>query len=390
MIRRRYLNVMMEFVNVIKNFITFKYNNDDKEINKDSECNKDVKNYESYDYEKRIKKSEDWDFKSISRISEELNNGKLIKNEICINEDDFKTSYQPGSKTSKMFNYQTNSKIFPGNLNLPSMSCLWQKIEDWLNETYPELYDELNDGATIDELNSFEDELGGLLMPMEFREFYKHHDGQTRSQRSAGLFFGMTFLNLETILGEHKIWINVLSRLDFIKNIADKKTDTEKGSSSFVHKFKKIFSNQKSFPENVIKKCYFNKKWVPFLKDNMGNQLAIDLDPDYKGVNGQIIAFGRDFDTKVLIASSYKEFIGIFVNDLEKGNFNIDNTNSINEMKSSFCYDFGQQFVGDEDENQGDLLFHSNDPQEFFENISSSFSSYIEVMEVRSKNKKNT
>lgn len=59
------------------------------------------------------------------------------------------------------------------------------------------------------------------------------------------------------------------------------------------------------------------------LKDNIGNQIAMDLSPGPNGKWGQIILFGRDFDTKLVIASSLQEFIFGFVTDLEQGNFKL-------------------------------------------------------------------
>ena len=65
----------------------------------------------------------------------------------------------------------------------------------------------------------------------------------------------------------------------------------------------------------------------------------MDLLPGPAGQVGQIILFGRDFDTKLVIASSLQEFLFGFVTDLEQGNFQIDSVNIKNN------WDFYQMIV---------------------------------------------
>jgi len=66
--------------------------------------------------------------------------------------------------------------------------------------------------------------------------------------------------------------------------------------------------NWKSYPESMIKRKYFNPKWIPIISDSGGNFIGIDLDPDVKGTKGQIIIFGRDEDEMIVVSDSLSGF----------------------------------------------------------------------------------
>ncbi len=41
--------------------------------------------------------------------------------------------------------------------------------------------------------------------------------------------------------------------------------------------------------EGIIKKCWWNGKWIPFAEDGCGNLKCLDLDPAQNGTGGQVI-----------------------------------------------------------------------------------------------------
>lgn len=73
-----------------------------------------------------------------------------------------------------------------------------------------------------------------------------------------------------------------------------------------------------SFPENAIKKKYFNHKWIPVFEDGGGNYIGIDLDPDTKGTKGQVIIFGRDEEDMVVLGNNLEQFFDFCLNLMEK------------------------------------------------------------------------
>ncbi|EGV60434.1 Cell wall assembly regulator [Yamadazyma tenuis] len=296
-------------------------------------------------------------------------------------------TYRPGLRSSNTnlngSDLQLQSLNRNGQPPLPSIDSLWERLAKWLDEEYPELYDSLNDGVTTADLNEFEKDLGCGALPVELRQLYKKCDGQFSGGKPTGLFMGLVFLDLESIIEEHTIWTKVAEKLERQQYYIQKqqkqqlKVDdsplmadsTDVGSSVEGIKAKLVgldinnnfIANQRSIPPNSIQPYYSHKGWVPICRDYFGNQIAVDLAPGATGSWGQVIVFGRDFDTKLVIASNLQEFLFIFVSDLENGNYKIDQS----EIDASFGYLEASRndddFIGDEDEGEGELLFYDKD-----------------------------
>lgn len=74
------------------------------------------------------------------------------------------------------------------------------------------------------------------------------------------------------------------------------------------------FEYYSSFPIESIKRRYTNPGWIPLAHDGYSNYIGVDLDPDRKGVFGQVINFGRDENDKTVLAKSIKSFLVILTN----------------------------------------------------------------------------
>jgi hypothetical protein len=77
-------------------------------------------------------------------------------------------------------------------------------------------------------------------------------------------------------------------------------------------------------PANAIKKMYAHQSWIPLVRDWGGNNLAVDLAPGPAGRWGQIIMFGRDYDTKYVVARSWAHFLAMVADDLNSGKWFVD------------------------------------------------------------------
>ncbi|GAA6060046.1 hypothetical protein JCM10212_001043 [Sporobolomyces blumeae] len=91
-----------------------------------------------------------------------------------------------------------------------------------------------------------------------------------------------------------------------------------------------------SFPVGWVRRKYTHPGWLPLLTDRCGNYIGVDLDPPVPsasdptqksyGQAGQVIAFGREIDEKVVLfpgdgSGGWARFLASFVEDLEKGEF---------------------------------------------------------------------
>ena len=299
--------------------------------------------------------------------------------------------YRPGlrSSTSNLngSDLQLQTLNQQGQPPLPSMDSLWDRLEAWMDEEYPELSDNLNDGVTSADLNELENDLRCGSLPTEFRQMYKKHDGQFTGGKPTGMIMGLTLLDIESIAQEHTIWCRVADRLEKQQYMMRKhqgklneqvnspqlQQNLQEGSSvdavkNQLNKVKlnnSFITNQRSIPPNSIQPVYYHRGWIPVCRDLYGNQVAMDLAPGPAGTWGQMIIYGRDYDTKLVIASSLQEFLFNYVSDLEQGKFQIDNS----DTNASFGYLEASRndddFIGDEDEGQGELAFYDREGKEF-------------------------
>ena len=223
-------------------------------------------------------------------------------------------SSQGTTRNSLLPMYQPRS----ASLNHPSLDKTWSRIRTWLANEYPELGDTLNYGILPEALAEIELNLG-MQLPRAVRESYLVVDGQEAESSagcSEGLFFGLTFLPLETVLEEWRFW----------REVDD---DPATGANP------QLREAMQSVPERWIRREYSCRGWIPLVTDKAGNYIGVDLSPPPRPVNpdgspgpggspGQVIIFGRDFDTKIVLwrgdgESGWARWLANFVEELESG-----------------------------------------------------------------------
>ncbi|KDR81892.1 hypothetical protein GALMADRAFT_240172 [Galerina marginata CBS 339.88] len=189
----------------------------------------------------------------------------------------------------------------------PPLSKTWARIRSWLNREYPELGDTLNYGILPQDLAQIEMQFG-FALPAVVRESYLCVDGQEAESAagcSEGLFFGLTLLPLESVLEEWKYW----------RGVDD---DPSTGANE------ELRQSMQSIPPGWIRREYSQRGWIPLVSDKAGNYLGLDLNPGEHGQAGQVIVFGRDFDTKVVMwkgdgLTGWAKWLASFVEELESG-----------------------------------------------------------------------
>ncbi|KAK5654851.1 hypothetical protein OQA88_6887 [Cercophora sp. LCS_1] len=226
----------------------------------------------------------------------------------------------------------------------PSIKSSWQKIDNWAEEHYPELFDQLCEGCTVNDLNELEHILDCSL-PQDVRESLQIHDGQERGGNPTGIIFGSMLLDCEEIIQEWENWRKV--NQEFLLETASarpppppkafggsneasssKATPASPGPNSRNPNWRQdLLARQDSIPANSIQKAYAHPAWIPLVRDWGGNNLAVDLAPGPKGVWGQIILFGRDYDTKYVVARSWSSLLSIVADDLGSGRWFVDEDN---------------------------------------------------------------
>ncbi|KAN0072462.1 SMI1 / KNR4 family (SUKH-1) domain containing protein [Elaphomyces granulatus] len=220
----------------------------------------------------------------------------------------------------------------------PSVTHSWNKIERWVEKNYEELFDQLCEGCTQNDINELEHELDCTL-PLEVRESLQVHDGQERGGLPTGILFGCMLLDCEEIVQEWKNWRTVNeeflgSSMAMTPQLPSKAFG---GSSGFAGSSQPasnllwrqdLLERQESQPLRAIQKSYSHPGWIPLARDWGGNNIAVDLAPGPAGKWGQVIIFGRDYDCKYVVARSWAAFLAVVADDLNSDKVFVDEDTS--------------------------------------------------------------
>ncbi|KAF8328885.1 uncharacterized protein EI90DRAFT_3125625 [Cantharellus anzutake] len=220
----------------------------------------------------------------------------------------------PFSSTDRVNRVQGASTLLPTHHSssssksyYPPLDKTWARIRAWLLNEYTELGDTLNYGILPESLAEIETKLG-FQLPKAVRDSYLIVDGQEAESSagcSEGLFFGLHFLPLEEVLAEWRFW----------REVDD---DPATGANS------QIRAAMQTIPVDWIRKEYSSRGWIPLISDKVGNYIGIDINPGPKGSAGQVIVFGRDFDTKIVLWNGngqhgWARWLASFAEELEGG-----------------------------------------------------------------------
>lgn len=300
-----------------------------------------------------------------------------------------------------------NKNVYDG---VHETKLAWRHISNWLAKNAPDLKSSLQSPCTSADLSDFQKDLN-IKLPNCIVEFLRLTDGQSlyNDNGSGGVIFGLKLLPLEEIMimTEHwrKVAITLQAELSHISqsykvqelskletshsspngikkhsassstvDIFDSTYSSRNNSShslgtigSPIESMKKsVVPQQRSIPPGRIHDRYAHPMWIPIITDEVGNCIGVDLSPPNKENWGQIILFGRDFDTKFVIADNFGDFLLIFANDLENGNWEIQR---------------------DETNNYGDLLIGSEGNLVFVDRKSGLEVGYLQVLKKRSLEK---
>ena len=262
-----------------------------------------------------------------------------------------------------------SSSAAPGEIQLqdfhdgrpppPPVAHSWTRIDRWAEDNYAELYDQLAEGATNNDLNELEYMLDCSL-PTDVRESWQIHDGQERGGMPTGILFGCMLLDCEEIVQEWQQWrkVNQEYLSDHVRvrsppltkpvragpsvtvpslspppssssSSSSSSTSTAPAKSSAVRQpnplwRQELLSKQDSQPASAVRKAYAHPGWIPLARDWGGNNIAVDLAPGPAGTWGQVIIFGRDFDRKYLVARSWSAFLATVADDLQADRWAVD------------------------------------------------------------------
>lgn len=216
----------------------------------------------------------------------------------------------------------------------PPVSHSWRKIDRWAEQNYEELWDQLGQGCTQNDMNELEHELD-ISLPQDVRESLGIHDGQERGGRPTGIIFGCMLLDCEEIVQEWKNWklvneeylsgakkTQVHYPIKGLNGGASSSSSNQNPNSKYWRE--ELLDRQESQPPKAIQKAYAHPNWISLARDWGGNNIAVDLAPGPTGKWGQVILFGRDYDCKYVIARSWAHFLATVADDIQSDKVIVD------------------------------------------------------------------
>jgi len=204
----------------------------------------------------------------------------------------------------------------------PPVAHSWERIEVWAEESYPELFDQLCTPASVNDVNELEYSLDCSL-PLEVRESLQIHDGQERGGRPTGVIFSGMLMDCEEILDEWKNW-RVVEK-EFMQPTPGVQREAGPSSAAAMPLGRTdLAARQNSQPEGAVQKVYAHPGWIPLVRDWGGNYIAVDLAPGPAGAWGQVILFGRDYDTKFVVSRSWAHFLAMVADDMQSPHWSVD------------------------------------------------------------------
>ncbi|KAJ9603809.1 Cell wall assembly regulator [Cladophialophora chaetospira] len=268
----------------------------------------------------------------LSQTYHESKGGSVVSSQIAQSPS---RPYSPGMRSlNSPKRANIDEVVSPGEIQMqnfadgapppPPVSHSWKKIDRWAEKNYTELWDQLGEGCTQNDINELEHELN-MSLPQDVRESLTFHDGQERGGRPTGIIFGCMLLDCEEIVQEWKNWKVVNEEyLSGARKPAYSSKGLTNGTSSSSqtgqtqNRFwrQELLDRQESQPPNAIQKAYAHPSWIALARDWGGNNIAVDLAPGPMGQWGQVILFGRDYDCKYVIARSWAHFLATVADDL--------------------------------------------------------------------------
>lgn len=235
----------------------------------------------------------------------------------------------------------------------PPVGHSWRRIDQWAEHNHEELFENMCEGCTQNDVNELEHELDCTL-PMEVRESLMIHDGQERGGRPTGILFGCMLLDCEEIVQEWKQWARVgdeylrASSAPYVPPQAPIKAFAGASTSASTTSApqpasgsgwrSELMSKQDSHPPNAVQKAYVHPGWIPVARDWGGNNICVDLAPGPAGKWGQVILIGRDYDCKYVVARSWSAFLASVADDMSTPKAVVDDDTgelSLREFKNA-------------------------------------------------------
>ncbi len=179
---------------------------------------------------------------------------------------------------------------------------LWSRLEKWAAANAPQILSGLNPGATGDQVDALESELG-LTLPDAFKASLAVHNGESDGWPCK-------------VFVDHGAYLSTL-------RIAEEWRQRQQFGEDLEEDPDELIRQDVITVDGAVQPRMFLKSWVPFLECNGDVFWAMDFSPAAGGKRGQIIEVDWESCSWKVVADSFVEFFEGYVEALEKGKYSI-------------------------------------------------------------------
>jgi cell wall assembly regulator SMI1 len=171
----------------------------------------------------------------------------------------------------------------------------WEIIDKIVRDSVPDVSKTLNHGASKDEINNLQDDIG-IKLPDDFIKSLLIHNGQNDPTRLKCLFNYNHIMSIKEIIAGYNMFKEIFEQDEFIDWIK---------------------------PDKIINKTW-DIGWIKFTECE-GDGFVLDMQPGLNGIKGQIFYRAHDDNTITTTADSYSDFLTDIAIMLKENQFIIKN-----------------------------------------------------------------
>lgn len=181
---------------------------------------------------------------------------------------------------------------------------LWKRIEHWGTQNAPKMLEDLNSGASEEQIAHLENVLG-ISLPETFKASLKIHNGENDGWPYKVFAAFGAYLGTERIEEEWKLRQEISGTYSHDEN-------------SNIDELIREGILEVTGPVNPE---LFLKEWIPIMDCNGDIFWAIDFKPSEGGNKGQIIEVDLEACSWKVISESFERFLSDYVSRLENGEY---------------------------------------------------------------------
>lgn len=184
---------------------------------------------------------------------------------------------------------------------------LWRRLEQWAAANAPCMLEDLNPGASEEQIKALERHLGRALPP-DLRQSLQLHNGE-KAGWPCTIFadFG-DYLSLAEIQERRQMYLQVAERWGNEADMADAE---------------ELIADGIIFVEGPVKPVMYSPDWIPVMDFNADVFWALDFEPAQGGADGQLIEVDWEATSWRVVARSFADFLAGYVQNLEAGEYRL-------------------------------------------------------------------